>query len=157
VDALTLAEEAAMYRSMRKMFADQGIKFGVALSPVGLCDNPDISRRTALIDKIKVLTDLGIDYLGLFFDDMKASPDMCHRQVELAHMVEASTTAKIIFCPNYYSNDPLLDLLFGKRPEDYLESLGRSLSQNIDILWTGDLIHFSRNHSRFTCGAWKAY
>ena len=43
----------------------------------------------------------------------------------------------VSFCPTYYSFDPILDKVFGERPENYLEDLAELLDQSIDIMWTG--------------------
>lgn len=41
-------------------------------------------------------------------------------------------------CPSYYSDDPVLDRVFGERPADYLETLGRKLDHAVNVFWTGE-------------------
>jgi hypothetical protein len=44
----------------------------------------------------------------------------------------------MLACPTYYSDDPVLDRAFGRRPEGYLEQLGTSLDKTVEIFWTGE-------------------
>jgi hypothetical protein len=43
----------------------------------------------------------------------------------------------IIFCPSYYSDDKILDRVFGERPTGYLEKLAQDLEPSISVIWTG--------------------
>jgi hyaluronoglucosaminidase len=133
-------EELAKYRGLRDEYNRQGLLFGIILSPHGLDGGFDLSARRALQEKIKILSDLGLDYLGLFFDDMKSAPNLAEKQIEIASVAVSSTQAKLIFCPSFYCYDPLLEMLFGDRPTGYLETLGQNLSQSVEILWTGEQI-----------------
>jgi hypothetical protein len=45
---------------------------------------------------------------------------------------------RLILCPTYYSDDPVLDRVFGARPAGYLNDLGRGLDPAIDVFWTGE-------------------
>lgn len=134
------AGEQKKYTVMRRQFSKYGLQFGVALSPQGLNNGWDSSRLRQLEDKVKALSDIGVDTLGIFFDDMKSSADMARRQLEIVHRVQNLTTARIVFCPSYYSDDSLLDLLFGDRPVGYLQEIGSQLGSGIEILWTGESI-----------------
>lgn len=133
-------DELSKYRRMQQTFSKQDIKFGMILSPHGLEEKLNLTDRNSLYEKIKSLSDLGLDFFGLFFDDMKSSPNLAQQQLEIVHLVQSWTTAKIIFCPSFYCYDPLLDLLFGDRPIDYLQTLGKELSPSVEVLWTGEQI-----------------
>ncbi len=53
--------------------------------------------------------------------------------------VKANTSAgKLSVCPTYYSDDPVLDRVFGQRPADYLETLGAELDREVRVFWTGE-------------------
>jgi len=66
-------------------------------------------------------------------------PDLAKTQVEILHWVKARTKARrLITCPSYYTDDPVLDRFFGKRPANYLEDLGRMLDPAIEVFWTGE-------------------
>ena len=128
------------YVELCKHFKSRGLQFGMALGPQGLQEGMNLVKRNQLIDKIKSLSDLGIDILGLFFDDMKSAEGLAEHQLEIMQLVQQSTDAKIVFCPSFYSEDPLLDMLFGDRPENYLETIGKNLDSKIEILWTGESV-----------------
>jgi len=117
-----------------------GVRFGVGFSPYEAYLSFDNATRAALADKLAQLDALQIDDLALLFDDMRGDlPDLAERQVAMAHYAAERTRAsRIILCPTYYSDDPVVDRVFGARPRGYLESLGASLDPSIQIFWTGE-------------------
>eukprot|EP01035_Chromulina_nebulosa_P061879 gene61879-84621_t len=86
------------------------------------------------------LDSLGLSDLGVFFDDMKGDlPELAARQIEIAHWIaERSTASRVIVCPSYYTDDPVLDRVFGQRPRNYLEDLGAGLDPALHLMWTGE-------------------
>lgn len=142
-----LAELAAFAGVCREV----GVRFGVGLSPYELFLGFDSAAKTALGAKLDQLSALGLADLGVFFDDMKGDlPDLAARQVEIVHWIAARTpTARIVTCPSYYTDDPVLDRVFGQRPLNYLEDLGAGLAPGIEIMWTGEEVcsrEFSPGH-----------
>ncbi|MDZ4369859.1 MAG: beta-N-acetylglucosaminidase domain-containing protein [Phenylobacterium sp.] len=130
---------------------DAGVRFGVGLSPYELFLDFDGPSKDALGVKLAQLESLGLDDLGLFFDDMRGDlPDLARRQVEIVDWIANRTTAhRLIVCPSYYTDDPVLDRVFGQRPDDYLEDLGRNLDPAIHLMWTGEEVcakEFSPGH-----------
>ncbi|HKK57131.1 beta-N-acetylglucosaminidase domain-containing protein [Marinobacter sp.] len=119
---------------------EQGVRFGIGLSPFEIFNNFDAAAKTALKNKLAAFDDLGITDLAILFDDMKsATPDLAARQAEIIHWVaEQSGAGQLAVCPSYYSDDPVLDRVFGQRPEHYLESLGRALAPSVQVFWTGE-------------------
>jgi hyaluronoglucosaminidase len=124
------------------------VRFGVGLSPYEAYLAFDGATRSALGTKLAQLDALGIDDLAILFDDMRGDiADLAARQAEMMHFVTAHTKAsRIIFCPTYYSDDPVLDRAFGKRPSNYLEQLGTALDPAIEVFWTGEEV-CSREYS----------
>lgn len=118
----------------------QGVRFGVGLSPYEIYRAFDAEAQSALAYKLEALDALGIEDLALLFDDMRGDvPDLAARQIEIVHWVQARTRAtRLLVCPSYYSDDPVLDRVFGTRPEGYLETLGAELPPAIEIFWTGE-------------------
>lgn len=118
----------------------QGVRFGVGLSPYELFLGFDDAGKAALAAKLAQLDSLGLDDLGVFFDDMKGDlPHLAATQVEIIHWIAGRTRAsRIIACPSYYTDDPVLDRVFGQRPVNYLEDLGRDLDPAIRLMWTGE-------------------
>lgn len=112
------------------------VTFGVGLSPFELYANWNQTTKQLLQDKLGLLHELDIQYLGLFFDDMKGAPDLADRQMEIVDYVRRITDTTILFCPTYYTHDPILDRVFGPRPPDYLENIGH-LPADVQIFWTG--------------------
>jgi hyaluronoglucosaminidase len=120
-----------------KTFRAEKVEFGVGLSPFGLGVNFSEQDIILLIEKLKILEDLNIDLLGVFFDDMPITDNLAEIQIRAMNIIEKSFSKKIIFCPSYYSYDPILDKVFGPRPEGYIEKIGENLDGNISIAWTG--------------------
>ncbi len=128
-----------------------GVRFGVGLSPYELFLGFDGPAKDALRAKLAQLNSLGLEDLGVFFDDMKGDlPELAARQIEIVDWIAERTTAgRLIVCPSYYTDDPVLDRVFGQRPADYLEDLGRGLDAKIQLMWTGEEVcarEFSPGH-----------
>jgi hypothetical protein len=117
-----------------------GVRFGVGLSPLNIFRDFNADERKRLTGKLAALDDIGLDDLALLFDDMRGDlPDLARNQVEISHFVKAHTKAtRLIVCPSYYADDPLLDRIFGQRPANYLEDFGKALDPKIDVFWTGE-------------------
>jgi hyaluronoglucosaminidase len=124
-------------KHLRTVFQAQGIKFGVALSPFGLGLKLSPEEARLLEKRVEFLRDLEIDILGLFFDDMPTHEKLAEVQIEAMTLVEKKFSKQIIFCPTYYTFDPILEKVFGKMPEGYLEKIGLEIPSRISIAWTG--------------------
>ncbi|MGO1499743.1 MAG: beta-N-acetylglucosaminidase domain-containing protein [Marinobacter sp.] len=131
-----VAELSGFGRFCRK----HGVRFGIGLSPFEIFNRFDDAARTALAAKLELLDRIGIDELAILFDDMRAdTPALAETQADIMRWIRERTQAKYLsICPSYYSDDPVLDRVFGERPPGYLESLGRQLDHDIQIFWTGE-------------------
>ncbi|MEX2109221.1 MAG: beta-N-acetylglucosaminidase domain-containing protein [Gemmatimonadaceae bacterium] len=130
-----------------------GVRFGVGLSPYEAYNNFNETARNALARKLSFLDEVAIDDLAILFDDMRGdAPDLAKRQIEMVDWaVERTRASRVIVCPSYYSDDPVLDRVFGARPERYLEDLGSGLAPEVAIFWTGEEVisrQFSSGHLR---------
>ena len=130
---------------------DSGVRFGIGLSPFELHAMEGDEWRGPLAWKVEALNALGADDLAILFDDMRGDvPALAERQAEIVHVaVDRTTATRILCCPTYYSDDPILDRAFGVRPPSYLEDLGRLLDPRIEIMWTGEEVcarEFSAGH-----------
>lgn len=128
-----------------------GVRFGVGLSPYEIFNNFDDSARDALAQKLSFFDEIGVEDLAILFDDMRGDvPDLAGLQVEIVHWsLERTKATRVIVCPTYYSDDPILDRVFGVRPDNYIEDLGRDLDASIEIFWTGEEVisrQFSTGH-----------
>ncbi|HEY8003245.1 MAG TPA: beta-N-acetylglucosaminidase domain-containing protein [Phenylobacterium sp.] len=119
---------------------DVGVAFGVGLSPFEVHFGFDAEARAALADKLTALDAAGCEWLAICFDDMKGDlADLAHRQAQIvAFAAEHSAARRLIVCPSYYTDDPVLDRVFGQRPAGYLKDLGAALDPAIDLMWTGE-------------------
>lgn len=124
-------------RHLKNIFNQSGVRFGVGLSPFGLGTHLSGEDKELLRLKMRLLTELGIDILGLFFDDMPTTDHLADTQVEALEWIRKSFPGKIIFCPSYYTPDPILDKVFGPRPANYLKEIGENIPYDVSIAWTG--------------------
>ncbi|HET7335603.1 MAG TPA: beta-N-acetylglucosaminidase domain-containing protein [Rhizomicrobium sp.] len=121
---------------------ETGVAFGVGLSPYEIYRGFDDAAKRDLTAKLAQLDALKPDMLAILFDDMRGDlPKLAQTQSAITHWMAERTHAKhIILCPTYYSDAPLLDKVFGARPQNYLEELGEALDPAIAMFWTGDKI-----------------
>lgn len=119
-----------------------GIIWGIGLSPFELYKNYSDSQKRLLTEKISRLNELQPDILAVLFDDMPGDqPDLAERQHEIvADICEQSGARRILVCPTYYSNDPVLESFFGQMPIGYWQDLGRLLPEQVELLWTGNRV-----------------
>ena len=119
----------------------RGMRFGVGLSPNEFDGAPGSADWAHLASRIATLDDaVGLDALALLFDDIRGDdPTLADRQAAVVAFASARTrAARIYACPSYYSDDPVLDRVFGDRPPDYLERFGRLLDPAVGVFWTGE-------------------
>jgi hypothetical protein len=142
---------AASIRSFSAHCKNTGVRFGIGLSPYELFNNFDNKSRSALETKLAFFDESGVEDLAILFDDMRGDvPELAAKQSEIVRWCAERTSAtRVIVCPSYYSDDPILDRVFGTRPLNYLEDLGNSLDESIEIFWTGEEVisrQFSPGH-----------
>lgn len=120
-------------------YHQEGLQWGIGFSPFEIYLNYDSQAVKDLERKIHYFNDLNIDILAVLFDDMRGNCSNISRlQVDIMHRIAALSNAKtFIICPTYYTDDHILDKLFGKKPDNYLQVLGKELDSAIDVFWTG--------------------
>ena len=120
-----------------------GVEFGIGLSPYEIYLTPfDLEAKRLLQARLDVFNRIGVDKLCVLMDDMKGDiPDLAAKQTEIVNWIAARSAAKqVIFCPTYYSLDPVLEKLFGKMPDGYFEKLNAGLDKKVNTFWTGELV-----------------
>jgi len=134
------ADEAAALHTFARACRDAGVRFGVGLSPFEAYLDFGDTARDALREKLDFFASLEVADLAILFDDMRGdTPDLAARQLEIVDWIAPRTTAtRLLVCPSYYTDDPVLDRVFGARPEGYLEQLAAGLDESIEIFWTGE-------------------
>lgn len=127
----------ASLRSKAEHFHKHTVTFGVGLSPFGLGKNLSDADRGLLQTKLRQLQDVGVELLGLFFDDMPSDEDLAATQIKCVEEVQKSFRGELVFCPSYYTFDPILDKVFGQRPASYLEDIAAGIPLDVELAWTG--------------------
>ncbi|HAT73029.1 MAG TPA: hyaluronidase [Elusimicrobia bacterium] len=133
-----------------------GIEFGIGFSPYEIYLSPfDLESKRLLQNRLDAFNRIGVDKFGILMDDMKGDlPGLAEKQIEVVNWIAARSKAKqFVFCPTYYSLDPVLEKLFGKMPEGYFNKLGAELDKKVSMFWTGELVcskAYSEEHLRST-------
>jgi hyaluronoglucosaminidase len=138
--ALHSATEAAELAVFSSLCRAAGMRFGIGLTPYGAHLDFNAETRAALKAKLAHLDAIGLDDLAILFDDMRGDfADLAKRQSDIvAFCLDHSKATRFFMCPSYYSNDPVLDRVFGNRPENYLETLGQKIDVGVAVYWTGE-------------------
>lgn len=124
-------------KNYARTFHAHGVEFGVGFSPFGLGAVLTEEDQSLLAEKLNTLNEIGIDLLGLFFDDMPTNANLARTQIEALRVIQSHFNGRIVFCPSYYTPDPILDKVFGQRPDHYLEDIAAGIPSNVSIAWTG--------------------
>lgn len=119
---------------------EAGVRFGIGLTPFELHLAPEGDWRGALRAKLDTFAGIGVDDLAILFDDMRGDVEnLAETQAEIVDFAgSCGLASRLLCCPSYYSEDPVLDRAFGQRPDHYLETLGRLLDPAVEIMWTGE-------------------
>ena len=120
-------------------YKEAGVEFGIGLSPFELYLDFSEAGHQALERKLDEINAINPDTLCILFDDMQGAVEgLASQQLRIMDFVTRHSNARhFIFCPTYYSNDPVLTAHFGEMPANYLEDLGSQLDSRLDIFWTG--------------------
>jgi hyaluronoglucosaminidase len=127
---------------LREAYRTANVQFGIGLSPHEIYLGNTRDQRAQLNQRIEQINQLEPDILCILFDDMRGDiPGIAQIQTDIAHQAAAISNAKkIIFCPTYYSFDPVLERVFGSMPENYWQTFAQQLDKSIDIFWTGEKV-----------------
>ena len=130
------AELSALATTCRSL----GLAFGVGLTPFEVFLDYDAAAREQLRAKVRQLNELGCEMLCILFDDMRGEvPRLAQLQARIVTDITGwSDARRHLFCPTYYSFDPLLARVFGAPPPGYLEDIGRLIDPDIGMFWTGE-------------------
>ncbi|MBF0287661.1 MAG: beta-N-acetylglucosaminidase domain-containing protein [SAR324 cluster bacterium] len=132
-------EKSEKIKELADHYHQAGLRFGIGLSPYEIYIDYGPRTKTKLYKKIQELNEISCDILCILFDDMRGDvASLAETQAEIVHVIAEATDAyMILMCPTYYSHDPILTKVFGQMPKNYLKDLGRILSSQVQILWTG--------------------
>ena len=121
---------------------DLNVAPGIGFSPLSASHDFNLEKQLLLKQKLDHINALQPTILAVLLDDMQVvEGDVAHQQLGLLDFIMSHSKAEqFIFCPSYYSHDPILEKLFGPRPKNYWENLGRGVAKECDIFWTGQRI-----------------
>lgn len=130
--------------ALKQKCADVGLDFGLALSPYNLTVSYDSIKDKFLAIVRTYATRLQPEIFCLLFDDQTLegcdSATVQNCIVKDVCDLLPDSVKRFIICPTYYTFDPLLDKLFGKRPDDYFKKLCVGLPERVEIFWTGNKV-----------------
>lgn len=140
-DILSDSSYVTYLQNMSAKAHENHLDFGIALSPLNLTLNLAKLQDIA-IKRVQELCNIThCEIFALLFDDMiKDSESVGKQQNEIISVIEQNLpdfVKHFIICPSYYTDDPVLDKLFGKRPEHYFQDLCSGLPSRVEIFWTG--------------------
>ncbi|MBQ8708189.1 MAG: beta-N-acetylglucosaminidase domain-containing protein [Succinivibrionaceae bacterium] len=138
---------------LASVYHHRGLEFGIGFTPAG--DASAVIREAGLLTRrvAEIADAVKLDYFVLLFDDLKNndSSRLAEYQLAITDIVLAASSAvkHHIICPSYYSTDPVLEKVFGSRPENYWEDFRRNLDPAVDVFWTGEKVcstGYTREH-----------
>jgi hypothetical protein len=140
--------EADHLAHMAAHCAGLGMRFGVGLSPYEAWNDFGPEAQADMARKLAFFDAAGVTDLAILFDDMKGEQaDLAQAQIRMTHWIAERTKAsRLIVCPTVYTDDPMLERVFGPTPPSYLTDLGAGLDRKIEIFWTGEEV-CSREYS----------
>ena len=134
------ADEAAQIRELVDACNRNHVDFVWAIHP-----GQDIKWNEEdylnLVNKFRMMYDLGVRAFAIFFDDISGEGTNPHKQVELLNrlnrefVLAKGDVAPLIMCPTDYSR-----LWANPTPDGSLSIYGRTLDPSIRIFWTGDSV-----------------
>ncbi len=134
-------------------FHHHGIEFGIGFTPSG--DASAVYQDASLLKRrlSEIVSSVPLDYFVLLFDDLvnNDKEKLAYYQIAITDIVleQTSSVARHIICPSYYSFDPILEKVFGTRPENYWQEFAVNLDKSVDLFWTGEKVcssGYSKEH-----------
>lgn len=134
------AKEAAQLQELVEFAKSQGVNFYWAIHP-GQDIRWNEADRDSLVMKFEAMYRLGVRSFAIFFDDIWGEGTRAEKQAELLNYLDANFVQKkpdvspLIVCPTAYNKAWADD-----KPDGYLRTLGRELSRNVHVMWTGNTV-----------------
>lgn len=136
-------DDARRLRDLKAFCDTRGVELSFGLSPLGI-DYDEPSDRTRVLSKLDELTALTRpSFVCVFFDDIRADAatlGACQAELVAAIREHIPDEIRIVCCPTFYSFDPILERIFGKRPEEYFADLKKILPEDTIMCWTGNQV-----------------
>lgn len=144
---LYTVEEAEHLTGLIQAAKDQNIMFYYALSP-GLDITYSSSKEIATLKrKLEQVSQFGCNAFALLFDDIESEMSEADKEIfQSFAQAQVSITndcyqhlgqPKFLVCPTQYCSTRAVPNVTNS---EYLNTLGSKLAQEINIMWTGELI-----------------
>jgi len=136
--------EANRLLKMSAFAHEHHLDFGIGLSPLAITSEnrqyePILYKKTEY-----ALKNLKARIIAVLFDDIKLyeknEGQAQNRIISSIYEMAKDYGARVIFCPTYYSFDPILEKIFGPCPPDYFQELTHNLDEHIEVFWTGNKV-----------------
>ena len=119
---------------------DLNLHYGFGISPLNICkDYKNLLPK--LIEKcVSLAKKTHPTFIALLFDDIKIEENEGMIQnIIIKDLYEKLLpfVKNIIVCPTFYSQDPILEKVFGKMPKNYFLNLKDGLNKDISFFYTG--------------------
>ena len=134
------SDEISQQKILSEHCRSCNLKYGFGISPLNICK--DVAKLLPkLLDKTcHLVKETKAPLVALLFDDIKIAKN--EGQIQnyiIKEMAKAlpSCVEKLLVCPSYYSEDPILEKVFGSRPQSYFEELTDNIPSLISFFYTG--------------------
>ena len=124
--------------------AAYGLDFGFGISPLNLTSSWPENRNLFFDRVVKLASVCQAKIVAVLFDDVVVDSlkvgTIQNQIVRELYEKLPSCVRKLIFCPTFYTFDPILEKLFGQKPQTYFEEITKDLPSDVDIFWTGNKV-----------------
>ncbi len=132
-------QEAGQIKALVDYAHANGVIFYWAIHP-GQDIKWTTEDRDALLSKFEAMYQLGVRGFAVFFDDISGEGTRADKQAELLNYIDDNfikpkgDIAPLVMCPTEYNK------AWSRIERGYLPTLGQSLNQGIEVMWTGNTV-----------------
>jgi hyaluronoglucosaminidase len=129
-------DEVQRFAALATRASDAHVRFGFAVSPGTDIAYASRDDRTALLDKLRALADVGVVWFLLLLDDIPMRSGLGAEHAALATALLDTLTLQrpsvaMTLCPTEY---------VGTQSSAYLSDLAAGLPAEVDVMWTGPTV-----------------
>jgi hyaluronoglucosaminidase len=134
------ADKAQLLQQLVRVANENQVDFYWAIHP-GKDIQWNSEDRAAVLNKFKLMYELGVRHFAVFFDDISGEGTKAEKQAGLLNYLQKEFVDKrrdvgaLIMCPTEYNK-----LWSNPKPNTYLDILGEQLDQKIHVMWTGNSV-----------------
>ena len=139
-------DKLSFFKRLQSYCLAHNFEFGIGISPLSITQNLDENYQILEQKVVELVKECKVSIIAILFDDIKLyTQDEGNYQKQIVNRLyqrvqKLDSKIRLIFCPTYYSFDPILDKIFGAKPQDYFSQIVDGLHENIEIFWTGNKV-----------------